>query len=146
MQPNSLSIFLMRVIGEFGNPVQIYRRKLSPEQQKRYDELFKRNSFNQYASDMISVHRRLPDIRNPRYPHIGHGNFKIKLCSQRTRVSLQVERLSIKKDNSHRNKILHFTCVEPKFFFQNGVRRLFEFVRRGSEHIFGNFKIQILKI
>lgn len=51
--------------GEFGNPVHIDRRKLSPEQQKRYDELFKRNSFNQYASDMISVHRRLPDIRNP---------------------------------------------------------------------------------
>lgn len=71
----------MRVLGEFGNPVQIDRRKLSPEQQKRYDELFKRNSFNQYASDMISVNRRLPDIRNPRYPYIGHGNFKIKLYS-----------------------------------------------------------------
>lgn len=108
----------MRNVGEFGNPVQIDRRKLSPEQQKRYDELFKRNSFNQYASDMISVHRRLPDIRNPRYPYIGHG--KIILCSKSTCVSLQVERLSIKRDNSHRNKILHFTCVEPEFFFKMG--------------------------
>ncbi|XP_062587800.1 polypeptide N-acetylgalactosaminyltransferase 5-like, partial [Saccostrea cucullata] len=51
--------------GEYGHPVKIKKEELRPDQQKIYDELFKRNSFNQYASDMISYHRRLPDIRNP---------------------------------------------------------------------------------
>lgn len=96
----------MRVVGEFGNPVHIDRRKLSPEQQKRYDELFKRNSFNQYASDMISIHRRLPDIRNPRYTYTVTWN---NLCSHSTYVSLQVERLSIKRDNSYRNNLRRYT-------------------------------------
>ncbi|XP_061186167.1 polypeptide N-acetylgalactosaminyltransferase 5-like [Saccostrea echinata] len=51
--------------GEYGHPVKLKKEELRPDQQKIYDELFKRNSFNQYASDMISYHRRLPDIRNP---------------------------------------------------------------------------------
>nr|XP_022307306.1 polypeptide N-acetylgalactosaminyltransferase 1-like isoform X2 [Crassostrea virginica] len=50
--------------GEFGRPVVIKMADLSPEQQKLHDLLFKRNSFDQYASDMISLHRRLPDIRS----------------------------------------------------------------------------------
>ncbi|KAK3603627.1 hypothetical protein CHS0354_017346 [Potamilus streckersoni] len=51
--------------GEMGKPVIIDRNKLSPEERKKYDEGIERNSFNQYASDMISLHRSLPDIRDP---------------------------------------------------------------------------------
>uniref|UniRef100_A0A0N5ADE3 Polypeptide N-acetylgalactosaminyltransferase n=1 Tax=Syphacia muris TaxID=451379 RepID=A0A0N5ADE3_9BILA len=41
--------------GEFGRP------KLSPEDRKKYDEGYKHNSFNEFASDMISIHRSLPN-------------------------------------------------------------------------------------
>jgi polypeptide N-acetylgalactosaminyltransferase len=33
---------------------------LTPEEKKRYDDGFQNNAFNQYASDMISIHRSLP--------------------------------------------------------------------------------------
>ena len=50
--------------GEGGSPVVINVSALSSEEKKRYDEGWAHNSFNQYASDMISVHRSLPD-NNP---------------------------------------------------------------------------------
>lgn len=34
---------------------------LTEEQKKRYDEGMLNNAFNQYASDMMSIHRSLPD-------------------------------------------------------------------------------------
>ncbi|KAK6057417.1 hypothetical protein COOONC_05066 [Cooperia oncophora] len=37
-------------------------KKLSPEEKKKYDLGFQNNAFNQYASDMISIHRTLPEI------------------------------------------------------------------------------------
>lgn len=51
--------------GEMGNPVRIKKEKLSPEERKKYDEGWKNNAFNQYASDMISLRRSLPDVRDP---------------------------------------------------------------------------------
>ncbi|RCN30793.1 glycosyltransferase, group 2 family protein [Ancylostoma caninum] len=36
--------------------------KLTPEQKKLYDLGFQNNAFNQYASDLISIHRTLPDV------------------------------------------------------------------------------------
>ncbi|KAL3832577.1 hypothetical protein ACJMK2_024210 [Sinanodonta woodiana] len=51
--------------GEMGKPVIIDVNKLSPEERKKYDEGMMKNAFNQYASDMISLHRSLPDIRDP---------------------------------------------------------------------------------
>lgn len=51
--------------GELGKPVIIDKEKLSPEERKKYDEGWKNNAFNQYVSDMISLHRSLADIRDP---------------------------------------------------------------------------------
>ena len=48
-----------------GKPVNIEKDKLSPEGRKKYDKGWKDNAFNQYASDMISLHRSLPDVRDP---------------------------------------------------------------------------------
>lgn len=45
--------------GEQGKPVQV-----SPEEEKQHTELFRSNGFSGWASDKISVHRALPDIRN----------------------------------------------------------------------------------
>ncbi|KAL3832575.1 hypothetical protein ACJMK2_024208 [Sinanodonta woodiana] len=50
---------------EMGMPVIIDPDKLSPEERQTYEEGFRRNAFNQYASDMISLHRSLPDGRDP---------------------------------------------------------------------------------
>uniref|UniRef100_A0AC35TJS1 Polypeptide N-acetylgalactosaminyltransferase n=1 Tax=Rhabditophanes sp. KR3021 TaxID=114890 RepID=A0AC35TJS1_9BILA len=47
--------------GEFGKAVKIDKTKLSPEELKKYDQGFKNNAFNQYASDLISIHRSLPN-------------------------------------------------------------------------------------
>jgi hypothetical protein len=51
--------------GEMGNAVRIEKDKLSKEEQKKYDDGWKNNAFNQYVSDMISLRRTLPDIRDP---------------------------------------------------------------------------------
>ncbi|CAK9300062.1 unnamed protein product [Gordionus sp. m RMFG-2023] len=39
-------------------------KKLNPEQRKEMDEGWKNNAFNQFVSDRISLHRKLPEIRD----------------------------------------------------------------------------------
>lgn len=51
--------------GELGKAVIVDKEKLSPEERKKYDEGFVRNSFNEYASEMISLHRSLPNNTDP---------------------------------------------------------------------------------
>ncbi|CAO4371748.1 unnamed protein product [Caenorhabditis nigoni] len=46
--------------GELGKAVVVDKTKLTPEQKAIYDKGMLNNAFNQYASDMISVHRTLP--------------------------------------------------------------------------------------
>ncbi|CAI2348849.1 unnamed protein product [Caenorhabditis sp. 36 PRJEB53466] len=46
--------------GELGKAVVVDKTKLSPEEKAKYDKGMLNNAFNQYASDMISVHRALP--------------------------------------------------------------------------------------
>ena len=50
--------------GENGNPVVIDKNSLSPEERRKYDEGWKNNAYNEYASEMISLHRSLPDDRD----------------------------------------------------------------------------------
>ncbi|KAK4324525.1 hypothetical protein Pmani_004838 [Petrolisthes manimaculis] len=49
--------------GEMGKPV-VLPKDLDPAIKKKVDEGWKNNAFNQYVSDMISVHRTLPDPRD----------------------------------------------------------------------------------
>ncbi len=51
--------------GELGTPVHINVSALSTIERKKYIEGWNNHSFNKYASDMISVQRSLPDIRDP---------------------------------------------------------------------------------
>jgi len=51
--------------GEMGTPVRIRKDKLSPVERQKYDDGWKNNAFNQYASDMISLRRSLADVRDP---------------------------------------------------------------------------------
>lgn len=52
-------------VGENGEGVDIDRGKLTDEQRKDYDKGWGDNAFNRYVSDMISLHRSLPDVRDP---------------------------------------------------------------------------------
>ena len=56
--------FLFSITGENGQPVMIEKEKLFPEERKKYDQGWMHNAFNQYASDKISLHRSLPDVRD----------------------------------------------------------------------------------
>ncbi|GFW15910.1 polypeptide N-acetylgalactosaminyltransferase [Trichonephila clavipes] len=47
--------------GEFGKPVVL--TNLTEEQQQLVKDGWENNAFNQYISDIISVHRHLPDVR-----------------------------------------------------------------------------------
>lgn len=50
--------------GENGQPVVIVKDKLFPEDRKKYEQGWMHNAFNQFASDKISLHRSLPDVRD----------------------------------------------------------------------------------
>lgn len=50
--------------GENGEAVTINKNKLSAENATIFDSGWQNNAFNQFASDMISLHRSLPDIRD----------------------------------------------------------------------------------
>ena len=49
--------------GEMGKAVFL-PQNLTAEQKILRDDGWKRNQFNQYVSDMISIHRTLPEPRN----------------------------------------------------------------------------------
>ena len=49
--------------GEMGKPV-VLPKDPTPEIKKIIDEGWQKNAFNQYISDMISIHRTLPDPRD----------------------------------------------------------------------------------
>ncbi|VDM31015.1 unnamed protein product [Hydatigera taeniaeformis] len=49
--------------GEGGKAVVIKKEGLPPAEREKYDEGEKNNAFNEYASNMISVRRYLPDMR-----------------------------------------------------------------------------------
>ena len=49
--------------GEMGRPV-VLPANMSVELKKTVDDGWMKNAFNQYASDLISVHRTLPDPRD----------------------------------------------------------------------------------
>ena len=51
--------------GEMGKPVKLDNPE--PETKKLIDDGWKNNAFNQYASDIISLHRSLPDPRDQWY-------------------------------------------------------------------------------
>lgn len=50
--------------GELGQPVSL-PKDLSPLVKKKVDKGWLDNAFNQYISDLISVNRSLPDVRDP---------------------------------------------------------------------------------
>lgn len=50
--------------GESGKAVVIDKDKLAPDERKKFDDGWQKNAYNQYASDMISLHRSLPDVRD----------------------------------------------------------------------------------
>lgn len=67
------------------------------------------------------------------YVHRVHAyHFKLNICVLREITLTEIR--------------FHTLHAWNQNFFRNGVRWLFEFARGGSEHIFGNFIIQILKI
>lgn len=52
--------------GEMGKPVILDKEKLSKDIQSLIDKGWEDNAFNQYVSDMISITRSLPDVRDPK--------------------------------------------------------------------------------
>ncbi|XP_005089119.2 nucleoprotein TPR, partial [Aplysia californica] len=48
--------------GERGQAVEIDEKKLNKDDRQRYGQGWKHNAFNEYVSDMISLHRSLPNL------------------------------------------------------------------------------------
>ena len=51
--------------GELGKPINIDVDKLNATERAKYDDGWEKHAFNEYASSMCSLHRSLPDIRDP---------------------------------------------------------------------------------
>ncbi|XP_052245473.1 polypeptide N-acetylgalactosaminyltransferase 5-like isoform X2 [Dreissena polymorpha] len=66
--------------GEGGKPVYIDKEKLTKEQRDDFDKGYQDNAFNRYASDMISLHRSLPDLRETECKKIQYGNHLPSAC------------------------------------------------------------------
>ncbi|XP_060584383.1 polypeptide N-acetylgalactosaminyltransferase 5-like [Ruditapes philippinarum] len=66
--------------GENGQGVEIDVSKLTKEQKKDYDKGWGDNAFNRYASDMISLHRSLPDVRDPECKKLDYGKNLPSAC------------------------------------------------------------------
>ena len=50
-------------VGKGGHPYIVKRDKLSLDEQKQYDAGWENNAYNSYASDRISLHRKIDDTR-----------------------------------------------------------------------------------
>ena len=53
--------------GEMGRPIILSDSNLTTEQKALIDLGWENHAFNQYVSDMISIHRSLPDQRDEKY-------------------------------------------------------------------------------
>ena len=62
----SASGFKIPNAGEMGKPVILEKEKLSKDVQSLIDKGWEDNAFDQYISDMISITRSLPDVRDPK--------------------------------------------------------------------------------
>ena len=51
--------------GEMGAPLKIDVQRLLSVNAQQYEKELERHAFNVFASDMISTHRSLPDVRHP---------------------------------------------------------------------------------
>ena len=51
-------------VGEMGKAIHVLEDKMTPEERKKYKKGWKDTAFNLYASDMMSLHRSLPDVRD----------------------------------------------------------------------------------
>ena len=52
----------IRLNGANGQPFNVDREKLSPDEQRIYDEGWENHAFNIYASDRVPLNRTLPDV------------------------------------------------------------------------------------
>ena len=59
------SIFVYKT-GEGGTALIVDRNSLTPDERQKYDEGNRNHAYNSYVSDMISLHRKLPDVRYER--------------------------------------------------------------------------------
>ena len=53
--------------GELGAAVDIVGEKLPAAERSKFDNGWLANAFNNYANEMMSLHRSLPDVRDKEY-------------------------------------------------------------------------------
>ena len=59
----SKNVIFVYETGEGGTAVIVDRSSLTPDEKQKYDKGNGNHAYNSYVSDMISLHRKLPDVR-----------------------------------------------------------------------------------
>ncbi|KAL5006994.1 hypothetical protein ScPMuIL_015800 [Solemya velum] len=65
--------YISNSLGEKGQPVIFDPNYLNPEERQKYLNQWNSNNFNGYLSDMISLHRTLPDVRDEECKHLNYS-------------------------------------------------------------------------
>jgi polypeptide N-acetylgalactosaminyltransferase len=127
--------------GEMGKAFEVNKEKLTPDERRKYDDAFQKNAFNGYISDLISVHRSLPDVRDPGCRKIEYKSLittaSIVMCFHNEAWSVLLRSIHSIIDRTPSHLLKEIILVDD---FSDMGKTSLNFIVEKSTEIFRSFK------
>lgn len=124
--------------GEMGKPVQL--TNVSAEIQRKIDKGWESNAFNQYISDLISLRRSLPDVRDPQCKKVHYQSelpdTSVIICFHNEAWSVLLRTVHSVLDRSPKHLIKEIILVDDFSDQPHLGKQLEDYVQQ-----FGNVKV-----